>query len=53
MKPIDDLKVEIEMNFKQIRDLCDLMLENDNYTIPNIMTIRDISELGVQKSQNL
>ena len=45
--------VEIEMNFKQTRDLCDLMLENDNYTMTNIITIRDIAERGAEKISKL
>ncbi len=46
---IEDNKAEIEMSFKQIISLADLMLEHDNENILNILTIRDIAQVGLEK----
>ncbi len=45
----EDTGAEIEMSFRQIISLTDLMLEHDNENSPNILTIRDIAEAGLEK----
>ncbi len=44
-----DLKANIEMYFLQIRDLTDLMIENQMYSTPNLITIRDLTQSGLDK----
>lgn len=44
-----DLKANIEMYFLQIRDLTDLMIENQMYSTPNLITIRDLAQSGLDK----
>ncbi len=46
---IEDYKIDIEMYLKQIISLCDLMIETDNTDKTNILTIRDLSELAIDK----
>lgn len=45
----DDINADIEMSFKQIISLTDLMLEHGNKEVPNILTIRDLAEKGLEK----
>ncbi len=42
----DDLNANIELYFKQIIALADLMIENDNRDIENLMTIRELAHNG-------
>lgn len=42
---------DLEMYFKQIIALCDFMLELDRYTMPNTLTIRDLAEQALSKSE--
>ena len=44
-----DLKANIEMYFLQIRDLTDLMIENQMYSTPNLITIRDLAQSSLDK----
>lgn len=45
----DDFNADIEMCFKQIVSLTDLMLEHENENVPNILTIRDLAQTGLNK----
>jgi len=51
----EDINAEVEMSFRQIISLKDLMLEhsNENENIPNILTIRDLAQVGLEKQLNL
>lgn len=49
----DDINADIEMSFKQIISLTDLMLEHGNKDVPNILTIRDLAERGLEKQLKL
>lgn len=37
------------MYFRQIIDLADLMLENNIFSMPNILTLRDLAQNGYEK----
>jgi len=43
----EDINADLKMRFSQIISLVDLMLENNNDISPNILTIRDIAQLGL------
>lgn len=45
----EDINADIEMSFKQIISLTDLMLESNNENVPNILTIRDLAQSGLSK----
>lgn len=45
METKEDLNASIEMFLNQILGLVDLMLDQDNITTPNLLTIRSITEL--------
>lgn len=45
----EDKNADIEMYFNQIISLSDLMLETQNFSIPNILTIRDLAQHGYEK----
>lgn len=49
----DDINADIEMCFTQIISLTDLMLECNNEITPNILTIRDLAQSGLNKSMNI
>lgn len=49
----EDINADIEMCFRQIISLSDLMLENHNETAPNILIIRDIAQSGLDKFINI
>ena len=44
-----DLIRDIEMTLEQIASLCELMLESDIYTMPNVLTIMGLAEQGAEK----
>jgi len=46
----DDINADIEMSFRQILSLTDLMLEAQNENVPNILTIRDLAQTGLEKA---
>ncbi len=46
---IDDIIVDIDMYFQQIIELIDLMIENNNSSTPNLITLRDIAQNGLDK----
>lgn len=46
----EDINADIEMSFRQIISLADLMLECNNEIVPNILTIRDLAQTGLNKS---
>lgn len=46
----DDKNADIEMYFKQIISLADLMIETTNNSMPNLLTIRDLAESGLTKA---
>ncbi len=48
----DDLNANIELYFKQIIALADLMIENDNRDIENLMTIRELAHNGFKTLEN-
>lgn len=50
---IDDINAEVEMSLKQIISLTDLMLEHGNENIPNILTIRGLAQVGLEKQLKL
>lgn len=45
----EDLYADIEMYFNQIISLTDLMIECNNQITPNILTIRDLAQSGLNK----
>ena len=45
----EDIYADVEMSFRQIISLSDLMLENNNVLIANILTIRDLADAGLNK----
>lgn len=45
----EDTSADIEMCFRQIVSLSDLMLECHNENIENILTIRDLAHSGLNK----
>lgn len=45
----EDINANIEMYFRQIISLTDLMLECNNEIMPNILTIRDLAQAGLNK----
>lgn len=49
----EDLIADIEMSFRQIISLTDLMMEYNNEIVPNILTIRDLAQAGLHKHSNL
>jgi hypothetical protein len=49
----EDIQAEIEMSFQQIIALTDLMLEHNNENSPNILTIRDLAQVGLEKQLSL
>jgi hypothetical protein len=49
----EDNNADIEMCFKQIISLTDLMLEIHSQNIPNILTIRDLAQSGLEKVAKL
>jgi len=49
----EDFNANIEMYFRQIISLTDLMLEHNNENTPNILTIRDLAQLGLDKTVNV
>jgi len=49
----DDVIADVEMSFKQIISLVDLLLENHCENVPNILTIRDLALSGLGKLPNL
>lgn len=44
----DDLNANIELYFKQIIALADLMIENDNKDVENLITIRELAHNGFE-----
>ncbi len=45
----EDVNADIEMCFRQIISLTDLMLECHNDIMPNLLTIRDLANAGLNK----
>lgn len=45
----EDFNADIEMYFLQIVSLTDLILECNNDFAPNMLTIRDIAQAGINK----
>lgn len=45
----DDINADVEMHFRQIISLTELMLEVDSENTPNILTIRDLASSGLAK----
>ncbi len=52
MQTNEDVLVNTDMSFKQIIDICDLVLEADNLNKTTILTIRDIAEQGGKNLKN-
>ena len=48
----EDINANIEMCFRQIISLTDLMLECNKENVPNILTIRDLAHTGLNKFIN-
>ncbi len=46
---IEDRDAEIAMNLNQIISLADLIMDKDETTSTNILTIRDLAEIGLRK----
>lgn len=46
----EDIGADIEMSFRQIISLTDLMLECNNEIVPNILTIRGLAQSGLNKA---
>lgn len=49
----EDINADIEMRFVQIISLADLLLEVDDKITPNILTLRDIAQSGLNKMQEI
>lgn len=49
----EDVMADIEMCFRQIISLTDLMLECNNDNAPNILIIRDLANSGLEKIINI
>lgn len=49
----EDFNADIEMCFRQIVSLADLMLEYNSENIPNLLTIRDLANSGLTKFVSL
>ena len=49
----EDFNADIEMNFRQIISLADLMMEHNNENVPNILTIRDLAQSGLNKVMSI
>jgi len=49
----DDINADIEMCFRQIISLTDLMLECNNEIAPNVLNIRDLAQAELNKSVNV
>ena len=49
----EDINADIEMCFRQIISLTDLMLECNNEIAPNILTIRDLAQAALNKTGNI
>lgn len=47
MNQVEDVLADVEMYFCQLIDLLDLMIENDNTSINNLMTLKQLSESGL------
>lgn len=54
MNHLEDSLADIELYFKQLIDLTDLMIETDNTSINNLITLKQLSESGLKslKSYN-
>ncbi len=46
----EDIKADISMTFMQIISLLDLMIEHNNNTMTNILTLRDLVQEGLNNS---
>lgn len=46
---IDDISADVEMSFRQIISITDLMFEYSSGITPNILTIRDLAQAGLDK----
>ena len=47
MNQVEDVLADVEMYFCQLIDLLDLMIENDNASMNNFMTLKQLSESGL------
>ena len=47
MNHVEDVLADVEMYFCQLIDLLDLMIENDNISVNNLMTLKQLSESGL------
>lgn len=45
----DDIIADVEMCFQQITSLIDLILECNNENTPNLLTLRDLAQSGLEK----
>lgn len=49
----EDVTADIEMCFRQIISLTDLMLECHSEITPNILTLRDLAQSGLNKTAGM
>lgn len=49
----EDINADIQMCFRQIISLTDLMLECNNEIVLNILTLRDLAQSGLNKFFNI
>ena len=49
----EDIKNEVILYFKQIKDLSDLMIEADNISSTNLMTISNLAQIGSEMAEKL
>ena len=47
MDQVEDVLADVEMYFCQLIDLLDLMIENDNASMNNFMTLKQLLESGL------
>lgn len=47
MKNKEDIIANADMFFQQIKELADLMIENNNISLPNLITLRDLAQMEI------
>jgi len=49
----EDTNADIKMRFKQIIAIVDLILESNNDIDPNLLTMRDLAQIGLDRINNI
>ncbi len=53
MQKYEDVLADVEKYFDQLIDLLDLMIEHDNVSINNVMTLKQLAESGLSSIKTL